>query len=270
MMTQTTTGHFDLEDGSLYYEMTGEGETVVLSHTAFFDSRMFDAQWDVLARQYRVIRYDLRGFGKSSEVQNPVNHRADLLHLLEHLDVTRAHFVGCSLGGEFLLDLALEHPELAASLTMVGATPSGFELVGEPPRYMFEMFDVVARGDVNKGSELQIRIWLDGIFREPNQVDATLREKALAMNRNSVERKTVLIADTEPLDPPAVKRLDEVRCPVLIVVGALDHPEIVRAADVMVEAMPNARKAIIEGAAHVPSYENPEVFNQLLLNFLGK
>jgi pimeloyl-ACP methyl ester carboxylesterase len=185
--------------------------------------------------------------------------------------VTRAHFVGCSNGGEIMLDLALEHPTLAASLTMVCSTPGGFEMAGEMPRYMGEMFEAIQRGDVDRASELQIRIWLDGMFREPDQVDAGLRAKALAMNRIPVERNTFLIADMQPmrpLDPPAITRLHEVACPALIVVGALDHPEIVRAADVLANGIPNARKVIIEQAGHVPSYEQPEVFTAHLLDFL--
>lgn len=269
--TQTTKGRFDLGDGTLYYEMAGQGETVILSHAAFLDSRMFDAQWDMLAQHFRVIRYDLRGFGQSSEASGPVDRREDLTRLLAHLGVTRAHFVGCSMSGTIMLDVALQKPELVASLTVVGSDPSGFEMVGEMPRYMEEMFGVMQQGNDERGSELQIRIWFDGQFREPNQVDATLRQKALDMNRIPVSRKTFFIADMEPvnpLTPPAVTRLNEVACPVLIVVGSLDHPELARAADMMAEGIPNARKVVMDGAAHVPSFEQPEVFNPILLDFL--
>lgn len=270
-MTQTTNGHFELGNGTLYYEMAGQGETVVLSHAAFLDSRMFDAQWDVLAEHYRVIRYDMRGYGQSSEARGPVSRRDDLARLLDHLDVTRAHFVGCSMGGELLLDLALEKPALVASLTVVGSTPSGFEMVGEMPRYMDEMFQAVGGGEVDRASELQIRIWFDGQFRETNEVDATLREKALTMNHIPVAHKTFLVADMEsvnPLTPPAVTRLNEITCPVLVVVGTLDHPELVRAAGVITEGIANAQKVSIEGAAHVPSFEKPDVFNPILMDFL--
>lgn len=270
-LTQTKTGHFDLGDGTLYYEVAGQGETVVLSHAAFLDSRMFDAQWDVLAQQYRVIRYDMRGFGRSSEAKGPADRREDLTRLLAHLGVPRAHFVGCSMSGTLMLDVALDHPELVASLTVVGSDPSGFEMQGDMPRYLEEMFGVMQQGNNDDyGSELQIRIWFDGQFREPNQVDAQLRQKALDMNRIPVSRKTFFIADTEPVNPPppAVTRLKEVKCPTLVVVGALDHPELVRAADVMAEGIPNARKVIMDGTAHVPSFEKAEEFNAILLDFL--
>jgi pimeloyl-ACP methyl ester carboxylesterase len=271
MMIQTTSGYVGAGDGRLYYEVAGEGEPLVLSHAGFLDSRMFDAQWQALARHFRVIRYDMRGYGRSTQVSGPLCRRDDLRRLLEHLRLTQAHLVGCSMGGEIALDLALEQPELAASLTLVGATLGGFALQGDPPRYVMDMFDAMQRGDVEGTSELQIRIWLDGSFREPDQVDRALRERALSMNRIPVERQTFGIADMQPLtplDPPAVDRLHEINCPALIVAGSLDHPEILRAAAMMTAAIPGARQVLIDDSAHVPSFEQPDTFNRALLDFL--
>lgn len=271
-MIQTTKSYFDLGDGQLYYETAGRGMPLVLSHAAFLDSRMFDAIWEPLAKHFRVIQYDMRGFGKSSPVTGPLSRRNDLDRLLTHLDVTQAHLVGCSLGGEISLDLTLEQPQRFASLTLVGSTPSGFELQGEPPRYLSEMFGAMQSGDIDRASELQIRIWLDGECRDAGQVDSTLRKKALEMNRIPVSQSTFFIADTQPvnpLDPPAVTRLESVQCPTLVVAGALDHPEILRAANEMVERIPDARKMVIESTGHVPSYEQPDTFVKLILDFLS-
>jgi pimeloyl-ACP methyl ester carboxylesterase len=271
-MTKTTKGHFDLGDGQLYYEVAGKGTPLVLSHAAFLDSRMFDDIWEPLAKHFRVIRYDMRGFGKSSPVTGPLCRRNNLDQLLNHLDITQAHLVGCSLSGEISLDLTLEQSQRVASLTLVGSTPSGFELHGEPPRYILEMFDAVQRGDIDRANELQIRIWLDGTHREPKQVNSKLRKKALEMNHVPVSQNTFLIADTQPvnpLDPPAVTRLESVHCPALVIAGSLDHPEVLRAADEMATRIPNARKAIMEACGHVPSYEQPDAFVELLLDFLS-
>ncbi len=270
-MIKTQKEYLDLGDGRLYYETAGAGFPLVLSHAAFLDSRMFDSLWEPLARHFRVIRYDMRGYGRSGPVNRPLCRRADLARLLTHLGVTRAHLVGCSNGGEVNLDLALEQPGLVASLTLVDSTPSGFELQGAPPRYMFEMFDAVQSVDVERASELQIRIWLDGEYREPEQVESELRKKALDMNRIPVKQNTFMIADSQPinpLDPPAVTRLEDVNCPTLIVAGSLDHPEVLRAANEMIARIPNTRKVILEGSGHVPSYEQPEPFIQRLLEFL--
>jgi pimeloyl-ACP methyl ester carboxylesterase len=271
-MIKTTKSFFELEDGRLYYETAGKGMPLVLAHAAFLDSRMFDAVWEPLAKHFQVIRYDMRGFGKSSPVTGPLSRRSDLDQLLTFLNVMQAHLVGCSQSGEIGLDLALEQPQRFKSLTLVGSIPSGFELQGEPPRHMLEMVGALQSGDIDRANELQIRIWLDGGCREARQVDSTLRKKALEMNRIPVSQNTFLIADTQPIrpiDPPAITRLESVKCPTWVVAGALDHPEILRAANEMVKRIPNARKTIIESAGHVPSYEQPDKFVKLLLDFLS-
>ncbi|MHC1782400.1 MAG: alpha/beta fold hydrolase [Anaerolineaceae bacterium] len=98
-MRRTTKSYLDLGDGRLYYETAGKGTPLILSHAAFLDSRMFDAIWEPLAEHFRVIRYDMRGFGKSSPVTGALCRRDDLDRLLTALDVTQAHLVGCSLSG---------------------------------------------------------------------------------------------------------------------------------------------------------------------------
>lgn len=270
-MLNSNQGTLAVDGGSLWYEMAGQGEPMVLVHAGFLDSSMFDAQWSLLAERFNVIRFDMRGFGRSSPAGGPICRRDDLAQLLDHLGIHHAHFVGCSMGGQIVLDLALERPGIANSLTLVDSTPSGFEMQGEPPRYLFEMIAAVNGGDVDHASEFQIRIWLDGSSREPAEIDPALRARALAMNRVSVENRTFLIADMQParpLDPPAVSRLDRVACPTLIVAGGLDHPEVLRAAELMAAQIPGARQEVIAGTGHVPSFERPEEFNRMLLGFL--
>lgn len=270
-MFDTQSGYVQVGGGKLYYEIAGEGETVVLAHAGFVDSGMWDGQWQALAEQYRVIRFDIRGYGKSDVATGPVCRREDLYQVLTALDVERAHLVGCSLGGEHVIDFALEHPEMVASLVIVSAVPSGFELQGDPPPFLFEMMGAVQEGNFEYGSELQIRIWVDGMFREADQVDADVRRHAKEMNLIAVKNGTMMVdfQPLNPLDPPAVGRLGELNVPALIIVGALDNPEILRAADVMAAEIKDAKKVILEDAAHVPNMERGAAFNQAVLEFLG-
>lgn len=264
--------YLNIDGANLYYEAAGTGEALVLGHAGFVDSAMWDDQWAAFAQHYRVIRYDMRGYGKSDPVTGPVSRRDELLRLLDHLHVQRAHLLGCSMSGEIMLDLALEHPERAASLMLVSAVPGGFELQGPPPPLVLDMIQAAQAGDVDKTAELQIRIWVDGPSRTPDQVDAGVRRRAAAMNRIPVEGATWAIADMQPLnplDPPAVGRLNEVHVPVLVVAGALDDPEILRAADVLAQGIPNAQQVTISGGAHVPNMEQPDVFNRAVLDFLA-
>ncbi len=262
----------DMNEGQLYYEIAGEGPTVILGHAGFLDSRMWDDQWNTFAQGYRVIRYDMQGYGQSSPASGPVSRRRELLTLLEQLGVERAHFVGSSLSGAVFIDFALEHPEMVDSLVTVNAAPNGFEMQGEPPRYLMEMFETWQGDDLDRVSELQLRIWIDGIHREPNEVNSKLRQRAAEMNRIPVQNRTMMVADyqpLEPLDPPAVSRLGEISCPALIIDSTLDHPENQRAAAVMVDGLQNAQHATIQNAAHIPNMEQPREFNRIVLNFLS-
>ena len=139
------------------------------------------------------------------------------------------------------------------------------------PADMLAMFGAAQQGDLARVSELQIKLWIDGGFRQAAQVDAQVRADAARMNRIAVERGTFFIADAQPLnplDPPAAQRLGEVKAPVLVIDGGLDHPELLRAADVLVANIRGARKLVIENAAHTPNMERPDVFNRAVLDFL--
>jgi len=258
---------------ALNYETTGHGEILILGHAGFVDSRMWDAQSAAFAEKYRVVRFDMQGFGESPLATQPISRNEELLSLMDTLNIEKAHLVGCSLSGTAYIDFTLKHPEKVLSLTVINATPSGFEMQGEPPRYMMEMFNAMQQGDIEKASELQIRIWIDGMYREPDKVDSDLRQKAAAMNKISVQNGTFFVADSQPvnpLTPPAIERLHEIVCPALIINGGLDHPEIARATEMMANEIPNARYQTIKGTAHLPSMEKPEIFNQIVLDFLNE
>ena len=266
-----TTGYISLGDGKMYYEMAGSGPTLVFTHAGFVDSGMWDAQWAEFTQRYRVIRYDMRGYGKSDPVTGPLSRRADLYRLLKHLHVQQATLIGCSMGGEISLDFTLEHPEMVTKLVLVSATPSGFQMQGEPPPTVLAMMEAAQQGDLTRTSELQIEIWIDGPFRQPAQVDPQVRQRAAEMNRIPVANQTWAKADSQPfnpLDPSAVGRLKEIRVPTLVIVGAVDDPEILRAADVLTNGISGAKKVVIQNAAHLPNMEKPAEFNQALTNFL--
>jgi pimeloyl-ACP methyl ester carboxylesterase len=271
-MVQTTSGYLNTADGKLYYEVAGEGKTLVLAHAGFVDSRMWDDQWDAFAQHYRVIRYDMQGYGKSDPARGPLSRRDELFGLLQHLGVERAALLGCSMSGTMVIDFTLEHPEKVSALIAVSADPSGFEMQGEPPSDLLEMITAIQQGDLKRASELQIRLWVDGMFRQPEQVNPSVRQRAAEMNWIPVQNGTWAVADTQPvnpLNPPAIGRLNEIHVPTLIMAGAIDHPELLRAADVMAGTIKGARKLILPDAAHVPNMEKPAEFNRAVLDFLA-
>ena len=271
-MEKITKDTMTLNGAKIYYETAGQGEAVLFAHAGFVDGRMWDAQFEYLARYYQVIRFDMRGFGRSDPTQEPVVRRKEIYSLMRHLGIPKAALVGCSMGGAAVLDFALEHPDMAQALVLVSTVPGGFEMQGEPPPGLLEMFAALQQHDLQRASELQIQIWVDGMFRKPGQVDARVRQRAAEMNRIAVANQTYLKADMQllqPLDPPAANRLKEVQVPTMVIAGGLDHPEILRAAEFMAHEIPSAKKRILPNGAHVLNMELPDEFNQVVFDFLA-
>src|SRR4026207_822680 len=111
----------------LYYEVQGAGRPVVLVHGGVRGGGVWDDQVPVLAKKYRVIRYDVRGFGRSAEPVGPYLAADDLVALRDHLRIPRATLGGRSLGGRISIDFALLHPERVEALVLLAPGLSGFQ-----------------------------------------------------------------------------------------------------------------------------------------------
>jgi pimeloyl-ACP methyl ester carboxylesterase len=216
-----------------------------------------------------VIRYDMRGFGVTAATERePYSHHEDLRGLLDSLAIKRASLLGCSMGAKTAIDFALEFPERTRALVLVGPAVGGFEPEVDPPEELKELVAADEAGDLERVSELEVRVWVDGPHRGPDAVDPAVRDLVREMNLIALENEASGVGDERPLEPPAVDRLGEIRVPTLVVVGDLDRPEIVASADLLEGRLPDARKVVMPGTAHLPSMERPGDFNRIVLEFL--
>ena len=135
--------------------------------------------------------------------------------------------------------------------------------------FLQEMDEAFAKKDVARVREVVVQIWVDGFHRTPDQVDPVVREKVgTMMIDNFKQHQSEQITD-EPLTPPAVGRLAEIKAPTLVIVGAVDVSPILAGVDKLAAGIPGARKVVIENTAHVPNMEQPAEFNRLVLDFLS-
>jgi pimeloyl-ACP methyl ester carboxylesterase len=263
-----TTGTADVNGAVLYYEVAGEGEPLVLVHAGIADGRMWDAQVDAFSRRYRTIRYDLRGFGRSPMVPGPFSHHADLRALLDDLGIDRAALVGCSMGGGAVVDFALENPERAEALVLVGAAVGGLEFDEGPLGEWVELVAADEAGDLERVSELEVRMWVDGPRRGPDVVDPAVRDLVREMNLIALKNEATQPGEELEPETPAASRLSQIRAPTLVLVGDEDRARTLAAADLLGGAIPGSRKTVMSGTAHLPNMERPEEFNRLVLDFL--
>lgn len=269
-MTQTTqTGMAPIAGAKLYYELMGDGPTLILVHAHPADRTMWDGQMDALSAHYRVLRYDQRGFGDSEAAAEPFSHHEDLNGLLETLGIQQAHFIGLSNGSMVVTDFALSHPDKVLSLVLASPALSGYAFSSEPPQTLVALWAALGQGDLDAAAKVATRIWADGPSRTPEQVDASFRDRFKRMARRELKS---MLPDVEPpqgLEPPALNRLDEVTVPTLIIVGDKDDPSILEIGETLHAGIGGAEKVVIPGAAHMLNMEKIGVFNQSVLNFLA-
>lgn len=262
-------GFAEVSGGRLYYEVAGKGHPLALSHEGIADCRMFDDQFAAFAQHYQTIRYDLRGFGQSSLPTAPFSYAEDLAELLRWLGVARAHVLGMSMGGTTSINLALSHPEMVTALVLAGSGLDGFpmpEAGHDPIRVEFEA--AAAAKDLHRLAELAVRVWVVGAGRGAEQVDPTVRQRVAEMELRNLSRG----ADeslAQGLKLPAFGRLDEIRVPVLVIIGDRDTTRIQQVAEELANGIAGARKVVMPDTAHVPNMEQPEAFNRLVLDFLA-
>jgi 3-oxoadipate enol-lactonase len=255
---------------TLHHEVAGEGPAVVFVHAGICDSRMWDHQWQSLRRGRRVVRYDMRGYGRSPLPPEPYSNARDLLDVMDAAGIDRAALVAVSLGGRVALEVALAEPARVSGLVAVGSGLPGHDW-SPAAREFFEAEDAaIERGDLEAAAELNVRFWVDGPRRSPQQVDASVRDRVREMQKLAFELQlgTWEQAEERPLAPDLADRLAEIEQPTLVLVGADDQPDIHTIADQLVRTLPNVGFESIPNAAHVPNMDQPEQFDQLVAAFL--
>ena len=139
------------------------------------------------------------------------------------------------------MDFALRHPERVGALVLVGSAVSGFEGDFEPPGQWDELVAADEAGDLGRGSELEVQIWVDGPGWRPEDVAGVVRDLVCEMNLIALHNEASGLGEELPPDLPAIERLSEIRAPALILVGDSDQPRTLAAADLLASCQTRRR-----------------------------
>ncbi len=260
-----TEGFIETPTGRLHYDDVGEGPAVTLVHPGLWDMRTWDREstrWP--AEGFRVIRYDVRGYGQSDFPEAPFSNSEDLLAVLDGLEVERTALVGCSMGGNIEVTFTIDHPGRVWGLVTVAAGLSGFEWSDEKWEPLWEPVDAaIAAGDLERATDLALEIWAP--LGTDDAAGATIRRIAMDNTQNFALDESGLELSA---DPPPITRLEEIDAPTLVVTGDADVVEITLIGEILASRIPGAVPAVIEGADHVVNMRQPEAFDALVLPFL--
>ncbi len=254
----------DVDGGQIYYEVRGRGPTVVLIHGGFGDHRMWNAQFEALSRDFRVVRYDHRGFGRSSRPQKAYSPVDDLRRLLDRVGAPRAHLVGNSMGGTLAVDFAILKPDRVGRLVVVASGANGFPVPPEAVAKMMEVFETAQK----QGTKAAAEMWLKNPMVKVASRDPRTRDLLRTM---IVDNREVFLMEhwpDEPLDPKASARLADIKAPTLVILGDEDIDLVNAHGKATAQGIPGARLEVVGGADHLPQMEKPAEVDALLRDFL--
>jgi 3-oxoadipate enol-lactonase len=247
--------------GGLYYEVSGAGEPVVFIHAFSVDRRMWDAQAAELSDYFKIVRYDLRGHGRSAPSAEPYTGFDDLRELLDELEIDAAALVGLSAGAELAINFAIAYPQRVKRLVLAAPGLGGY--ASPPLPWAQPVFEAAARGD----PELAAKLWSETpIMALRSNTAASSGLTSLVLDNS---RLWTLVRTERPLSPPAAGRLSEIRCPVLVIVGDQDLPHIQDIAAVLDRDIPQSERLAVPGAGHIVNLDAPDAFNRALEGFLS-
>jgi 3-oxoadipate enol-lactonase len=235
---------------------------LLLSNSLGASLAMWDAQAGPLAERFRVIRYDLRGHGRSPVPDGPStldDLGADALALLDALEVERAHVAGVSLGGMISMWLAVHAPERVGRLV-----PCCTSARLGPPEGWAERAELVRRKGTQVVAPSVVERWLTPIYRDAHP-DAVARLRAM-IAATPAEGYASCCAAIERMDLRG--ELSRVRAPTLVIAAEEDPATPPEHGELIASLIPGARLEVLEHAAHLANVERPDAFTELVLGFL--
>lgn len=259
-MPQLHVGNVDL-----HYEITGLGKPVLFIHGLGSSARDWELQVPAFCEQYQVVAFDLRGHGQSGKPPGPYSiplFAADAAGLMQGLGLDPAHVVGISLGGMVALQLAVSHPSLVRSLTVVNAGPEFIvRTIQDRLQVLQRQLIVRLLGMRKMGEVLSQRL-----FPKPEQEDLRrLFVERWAENDPRAYRDAMMaIVGWSVSD-----QLGDIKCPTLVIAADHDYTPVA-AKEAYVTRLPHAELAVIADSRHATPVERPEEFNAAVLAFLAQ
>jgi len=231
----------------------GSGAVLILLHEGVGDSRMWDSVWSELTSVYRVIRYDVRGFGRSPAATEEFTLLADLRAVLDHFEVASAHVAGCSMGGGTALEFVLAEPDRVKSLVLLCPGIGGYPYP-ETPELDEACEALAAAGDEEGIIRVLLDVW--GRAGDDPLVTDLMRSAARAWEgEEQFERE----------GEPAFDRLGELRVPTILMVGDLDDPALITSNEEAASRIPGCELIRMPGVDHYPTMRAPKLITETIL-----
>ncbi|HEX4216053.1 MAG TPA: alpha/beta fold hydrolase [Candidatus Dormibacteraeota bacterium] len=262
----SATGVLVLPGARLAYQVAGDGPALVFVHGFGLDMRMWDPQADLLARRFRVVRFDCRGFGASGPFDPavPYTHAGDLVELLGHLAIGKAVLAGLSFGGGVVMEAALATPQLVRGLALLDAVLDGVPWDPASATALRDTTQQARDHGLLAGRAAWLAHPLFAAARRRPEVAGPLAD----MVAGYPGQHWIGHDPHQPSEPRPFDALERIAVPTLVAVGEHDVPGFQEMAAVLARRIPGARHHVVAEAGHMVNMERPAAVNELITRFM--
>jgi len=275
MEARTTDRYFTVDGARLRFRDEGSGPALLLLHGWTLDLEMWNTLAAALCDEFRIVRFDRRGFGISSGRPSIGSDITDLHALWRHLKLENVALLGMSQGARAVVEFAAQTDRKICCLVLDG-----------PPDFERDVISGVDPGDGDhhvplahyselvrtKGVEAFQREWTRHPLMQLRSEEPNARQLLNAIIRR-YPGNDLLLSATEVAwsgTPHLVVRPETIAMPTLVITGEHDFERRVKAADILARRLPRAERAIVAGAGHLPNLDNPVRYNNLVRTFLKR
>lgn len=261
----TEKSYIPVRGGRLYCETAGSGNALVFIHGFSLDLRMWDDQFEYFGKSFRAVRYDVRGFGKSSIPESRYSHADDLAAVLRHLDIGRAALVGLSMGGAIALNFAVANPAMTGPMVLADSSIGAIQPSREAVSFGKRHASPVERTDYVNGIK---SLWLDDDIFKPAFEDEVIKGRIFRMVRDYSGYHWLYENPVGRCDERYIDGIRNISSPVLILLGSRDVPKHRTIAEFLQTNIRGSCLVRLQGAGHMSNMELPGEFNRVVMDFL--
>ena len=236
---------------------------LMLSNSLGTDLHMWDNQVGPFTKQFRLVRYDRRGHGKSGAPDGPYSMERlgkDVLAILDGLGIAKVNWCGLSMGGMVGMWLGANAPSRIDKLILSNTSP----YMGAAPEVWNERIKTARGAGMSALVEATLERWFTKTFRERNpKAVARIREMVLETPPKGYAACCEAIRDMDQRES-----LGRIQAPTLIIAGRHDPSTTVEVAELMQGRIAGAKLAVLD-AAHLANVERPQEYTDTVLKFLA-
>ncbi|MBF7020827.1 alpha/beta fold hydrolase [Staphylococcus kloosii] len=268
MQTNEGKGIFNATGANIYFELKGNGESLLLLHAGIADSRMWDNEFNLLSERYRVVRIDLPRFGSSEFTGENYSYSNIINEILTYLNIHRTHILAASFGGKIAIDFYLENPEKCLSLALLSPALSGWNGSLFLQEYENEEEKLLTEGKINETAKFNYKTWIQR-NRAPELISPDVKKLVVDMQ---IKFLTKLEQDYSCYEIEAednILQIKNIKVPVLIINGEYDIQDFHDISELMSKEIPYVKNSIIPETAHLANLESPKQFFKLVSEFFA-